>query len=232
MEYFCYSIIIYSICIIAVSNGKQSESLYHCCMHVCATTLIVMHMHIHVLFRSTELYPNVELEGTGIPELTQQRNLFIYTWPPEEQERHPGTVTAIEFCFQMTERTTNTQEPIFSLYLLEQTSNNYRITQTINVAGQNLSSSNCTSRVIDVCCSRKQLQEEERFQVPSSYLKAFAISTDRTEGGILGYRPGQENNTSGFQIPSQNIESNGELQISPEQRQVIHYRMFNFIIGI
>ena len=120
--------------------------------------------------------------------------------------------------------TTNTQQPLFTLLLLIQVPSGYIVAQTIKVA-QNSSCSIATT-----CCGKQQLYMEQQFQVPSPST-AFGIFTYRT-GGILAYRPGQERNTSGFQINSDRIQSSGEIIVYQQERKIINYQRFNFVIGI
>ena len=132
------------------------------------------------------LYPNVELQHTETPTSTQPYNLYIYNWPAEEQASYPSIVTSFEYCFEM--RTSNRQELVFTLLLLEPVSTGYRVVQTIGVTAQDFN--NCSNRGgIETCCERKLLEQHQWFQVPSSN-EAFGIFATG-ENRILGYSQGQ-----------------------------------------
>ena len=178
---------------------------------------------LSTLIHLTGLFPNVVLPGTEQPDQTQITNLFIYSWPAQEQERYPGTVTAINYCFQG--RTNSTQEPLFTLHLLvnETSTSDLRVAQTIPVTAET-----AICPLSATCCSRQQLNTVQRFLVPSAY-SAFAITTNR-QGGILAFRPGQETSTLGFQIDANRIQ-NGRIDVNPQEAQIINYRLFNFVIG-
>ena len=190
--------------------------------------LIQYHCHIH-----SGLYPNVNLQGTGIPEVTQQSNSFIYLWPREEQEACPGIVTSLEYCFEMSGINNTQATPVFTLRLLEAAAadgTSYRVIQTINVMTSDTSSVCDPEALRPTCCSRMQLSAKEQFQIPST-IAAFEISTSRQVGGILAYRVGQERSVMGFQINTNRIETNGVIRVDREEKTTISYRMFNFVIG-
>ena len=157
--------------------------------------------------------------------MTAPYNLFIYTWPVEEQAKRPGTVTAIEYCFQR--RTYAPFQPIFTLRLLKSFGYGYTIYQTIDVTTRNFSSCSYRGRV-DTCCERKPLRQRDRFQIPSE-IDAFGISATG-DNAILGYTRRQQNSTMGFQIPV-NAIYNGHISLTTADMFTISYRMFNFVIG-
>ena len=181
---------------------------------------------LSILVHLTGLFPNVALPGTEQPDQTQLMNLFIYRWPAQEQQRYPGTVTVIKYCYQG--RTNGTQEPLFTLHLLfnKTSTSDLRVAQTIPVTTENASSTCCSRSAM--CCSRQQLNTRQWFQVPSAY-SAFGITTNR-QGGILAFRPGQGRNTLGFQIAANRIQ-NGTIVVTPQEARIINYRLFNFVIG-
>lgn len=165
-----------------------------------------------------------------MPEFTQLYNLFIYQWPAEEQEKCPGTVTAVDYCFQRASSLPQL-EPIFTLLLLELVNGGYRVTQRIDVLAQNFSF--CSNRGgIDTCCGRRSLDQQNQFLVPSGNIAfgIYATGNDR----ILGFRPGQERTIIGFQIPVQHeeiIQRGSVISVRLDNKVTIAYRMFNFVIG-
>ena len=173
------------------------------------------------------LYPNVTLEDIGTPAVTTPHDLFIYSWPLEKQAIVPGTVTALEYCFQ---RSTSTPvQPLFTLLLLKPLSYyGYRIAQTIYVSTRNFSF--CSNRGgIVTCCERKPLKRTSRFRIPSD-ITAFGISTNG-DNRMLGYSPGQHNSTTqGFEIPVNAIQY-GYIRLRKSDITTIGYRIFNFVIG-
>ena len=165
------------------------------------------------------------------PELTQPSNLFIYSWPAEVQASCPGTVTALEYCYQR-RGPSPSQQPTFTLVLLEvdSTRRGFNVTQIIDVVAPSLSV-NCSNREgINTCCVHKPLEQQRQFDIPSTstMFGIFAMGDDR----ILGYRQGQENSTVGFQIFTQ-VDAiwNGFIPIPLNSAVSLEYRMFNFIIG-
>lgn len=173
------------------------------------------------------LYPNVTLKDIGTPEVTAPSNLFIYTWPLEEQAKCPGNVTAIEYCFQRP--ATTRIQPVFTLLLLKQLSYGYRITDTIVVATKNFR--NCSNRGgIYTCCERRPLRQLDQFSVPSEKIEAFGISAIG-DNRILGYAQGQQSSTLGFQIPLSTVQTIYIPLPNMADMITIDYRMFNFVIG-
>ena len=176
-------------------------------------------------FISVGLYPNVTLEDIGTPAVTAPFNLFIYTWPLEEQAKCPGNVTAIEYCFQRPSSTLI--KPVFTLLLLKSLNYGYRISDTIVVTTKNFSF--CSNRGgINTCCERKPLRQQNQFSVPSE-IEAFGIFAS---GGnrILGYTLGQQSSTLGFQVPISAIQ-NDYVALPNTDMITITYRMFNFVVG-
>ena len=170
------------------------------------------------------LYPNVTLKDIGTPEMTAPSNLFIYTWPVEEQAKYPGNVTAIEYCFQKPASTHI--QPVFTLLLLNQLSYGYRITDSIVVATKNFRF--CSNRGgIYTCCERRPLRQ---FSIPSEEIEAFGISA-MGDNRILGYAQGQQRSTLGFQVPVSEIIQNKYIVLSISDMIPINYRIFNFVIG-
>lgn len=173
------------------------------------------------------LYPNVSLEDNGTPERTQVNNLFIYSWPVEEQGVCPGVVTAIEYCYQ---RDVNllVGPPIFSLLFLKEVSTGFKVTQRIDVAPQSFST--CLLRGgVDTCCERQRLEQQNWFGVPSEST-AFGIFA-KGRNRILGYGPGQDGQTAGYQLPIDRMDD-GLIKVPTLNDTItIKYRMFNLIIG-
>ena len=165
------------------------------------------------------------LKDIGTPAVTAPFNLFIYTWPLEEQAKCPGNVTAIEYCFQ---RPTSTLiKPVFTLLLLKPLNYGYRISDTIVVTTKSFSF--CSNRGgINTCCERKPLRQQNQFSVPSE-IEAFGIFASG-ESKILGYALGQQNSTLGFQVPVSEIQ-NGFIALPKADMITITYRMFNFVLG-
>lgn len=90
-------------------------------------------MNINAVFVvcCTGPYPNVPLDDQSeTPEFTQPGVLFVYNWPVEEQAICPGTVTALEYCYQMSSSSQQEEQTIFTLLLLD---SSYGIIQTITV---------------------------------------------------------------------------------------------------
>ena len=178
-----------------------------------------------------DLFPGVSLENIGAPELTQPGNLFIYSWPAEEQARCPGTVTALEYCYERARTSPPPTQPVFVLVLLELDSarGGYNVTQVVEVVA--LNSSNCSNRQgINTCCERQRLGPLRQFNIPSAstMFGIFALGSD----SILGYRLGQENETVGFVITVQaDAIQNGFLALQLNGGVPLKYRMFNFVIG-
>ena len=174
-----------------------------------------------------DLFPGVSLENVGAPEFTQPGNLFIYSWPAEEQARCPGTVVALEYCYGRRRSSLPPSQPVFVLILLEQDTarGGYNVTQMVEVTA--LNSSNCTNREgVNTCCERQRLDPQKQFDVPSPSIM-FGISATGDDS-ILGYRLGQENETVGFVIKIDAIQ-NGFITLNGGEP--LTYRMFNFIIG-
>ena len=172
------------------------------------------------------LYPNVTLENVGTPAVTAPFNIYIYSWPPEEQARCPGNVSTIEYCFQ---RQSSIQiQPVFTLLLLKSLSNGYRISDIINVSSRNFRS--CSNRGgIATCCERKLLRRANQFHIPSAEIDSFGIFATG-DNRILGYQPEQQNTTRGFQIPVDAFR-NGYIGLKRIGMTIITYRMFNFVVG-
>ena len=175
------------------------------------------------------LYPNVLLEETGTPAVIAPFNLYIYTWPLEEQARFPGNVTAVEYCFQRPFTSSTHIQPVFTLLLLKPLNNGYKISNTIRVYTKDFSS--CSYRGgINTCCERRILGLKNQYSVPSvSGIEAFGIYATG-ENSILGYQPGPQTSTLGFQF-SISIIQNGFIALSPTDTTIINYQIFNFVIG-
>lgn len=175
------------------------------------------------------LYPNVSLEDIGTPAVIAPFNLYIYTWPLEEQARLPGNVTAVEYCFQRPFTYSTYIQPVFTLLLLKPLNNGYKISNTIRVFTKSFTS--CSYRGgINTCCERRTLGLKNQYLVPSvSGIEAFGIYATG-ESSILGYQPGLQTSTLGFQVPVSTIQNNF-IALSPTDMTTINYQIFNFVIG-
>lgn len=165
------------------------------------------------------------MEGVETPEPTQVNNLFIYSWPAEEQARYPepGAVTALDYCFQ---KTTTQLVPVFTLVFLNEVSNGFRVSHTINVEAEMENS--CSNRGgVETCCERKLLEEAHWFHVPSQST-AFGIYA-KGRNRILGYNIRQQETTMGYQVPVDRMDD-GLIKVPLNDTRMIEYRMLNMII--
>lgn len=205
------------------------------CYHKIATRHLVFQMillyHAVAYSLCTGLYPNVPLQNpTETPEFTQPGILFVYNWPVDDQALCPGTVTALDYCYQTSIRSSGQDNrTIFTLLLLN---SSYRIIQTINVS--NLTSpDNCGNRGgITTCCNRQQLRPEQLFQVPDSPVAGFGIFSRTGVDTILAFRGSSSivGTVTGFQLTASAVIVNN--RISVRQNGIsIQYRMLNFVIG-
>ena len=151
----------------------------------------------------------------------------MYNWPLEEQAICAGTVTAIDYCYQMSRGQGN--RTIFTLLLLDST---YRIIQTINVTN-GTAPDNCRNRGgVVTCCNRQQLRPQQQFQVPGSSVAAFGMFSQTGVDTILAFRDSSTvGNVTGYKLAAQTTTLIANNQISVHQNEeTIHYRMFNFVI--
>ena len=189
---------------------------------------MIRNVIVHVLF-IIGLYPNVSLEEIGTPAVIAPFNLYIYTWSLEEQARFPGNVTAVEYCFQRPLTSSTHIQPVFTLLLLKPLNNGYKISNTIRVYTKNFSSCSYHGG-INTCCERRTLGLKNQYSVPSeSGIEAFGIYATG-ENSILGYQPGPQTITLGFQFPVSVIQ-NGFIALSPTDTTIVNYQIFNFVIG-
>ena len=154
----------------------------------------------------------------------------MYNWPLEEQAIYPGTVTALDYCYEMRVSSSGQENrTIFTLLLLD---SSYGIIQTINVTNAT-TLDNCRNHGgVTTCCNRQQLRTEQQFQVPSSPVTAFGMFSQTGVDTILAFRDSSTvGNVIGFQL-TVTITAIANNQISvPQNGYTIHYRMFNFVIG-
>ena len=175
------------------------------------------------------LYPNVPLQDlTETPEFTQPNDLFVYDWSVEEQALCPGTVTALEYCYQMSISSDQENRIILTLLLLD---SSYGIIQTVNVTNTT-TLDDCSNRGVMTCCNRQQLMEEEQFQVPGSSVTGFGIFSEMGVDIILAYRElSTVRSVTGFMLFADAVIINNQISVSPNQETIIQYRIFNFAIG-
>ena len=148
----------------------------------------------------------------------------------EEQAICPGTVTALDYCCQMSISSSGQENrTIFTLLLLD---SSYGIIQTINVTNAT-TLDNCRNHGgVTTCCNRQQLRTEQQFQVPSSPVTAFGIFSQTGVDTILAFRNSSSvGNITGFQLAAANIVSTSNQISVPQNGGPIHYRLFNFVIG-
>ena len=191
-----------------------------------------------LIISSADLFPNVSLQGTQAPEQTQPSNLFIYNWPAEEQERHPGSIIALEYCYHKTDPTQVQVGAIFTLILLKPVVEGYRVTYNVEVTPAQRSESCSYRGGVYTCCEtrllRKLVEQTSSLTVPSESTAFGIYRTTTGRDAILGFRAGQEKVTNGFQIPVQDLDRQvgGLIPLQLVQiDQPIQYRMFNFVIG-
>ena len=178
----------------------------------------------------TGLYPNVSLEDQSeTPEFTQPGVLFVYNWPVEEQAICPGTVTALEYCYQMGSSSRQEEQTILTLLLLD---SSYEIIQTINVTTAT-TQNNCSDRGrVITCCSKQQLMLEQTFQVPGSNVTSFRIFSKTGEDNILAFGESSSiRSITGFMLVADAVIINNQVRVSQDQEIIIQYLMFNFAIG-
>ena len=153
----------------------------------------------------------------------------------ENQTLCPGTVTALDYCYQMnatnSSSTGDGQEnrTIFTLLLLD---SSYGIIQTINVTNTT-TPANCSNRGgIITCCNRQQLRQKYQFQVPGSPVTAFGIFSQTGVDTILAFRDHSSTvrSVTGYQLVANAVIVNNQISV-PQNRDLIQYRMFNFAIG-
>ena len=149
----------------------------------------------------------------------------------QNQTLCPGTVTALEYCYQIS--TTNGRNTgdrtIFTLLLLDST---YGIIQTINVTNTTTPISCPDHGGIITCCNRQQLRQEEQFQVPGSQVTAFGIFSLTGVDTILAFRvPSTVRSTTGYQLAAHAVIVNNQISVPQDGDHPIQYRMFNFVIG-
>ena len=148
----------------------------------------------------------------------------------EDQTLCPGTVTALDYCYQIS--TTNGRNTgdgtIFTLLLLD---SSYGIIQTITVTNTT-TPANCPNRGgIITCCNRQRLRQEQQFQVPGSQVTAFGIFSQTGVDTILAFRnPSTVRSVTGYQLAAHAVIVNNQV-IVPQNGCPIQYRMFNFAIG-
>ena len=148
----------------------------------------------------------------------------------EDQTLCPGTVTALDYCYQIS--TTNSRNTgdgtIFTLLLLDST---YGIIQMINMT--NTTPANCPDRGgIKTCCNRQQLRQEFQFQVPGSRVTAFGIFSQTGVDTILAFRNSSTvRSITGYQLVAHAVIANNQVIVPQNDLHVIQYRMFNFVIG-
>ena len=174
----------------------------------------------------TGIYPNVTLEGTATPKVTQLNQMFIYSWSPTVQATCPGAVTKLEYCYQRIAVQTITI-PIFTLVFLKPDIRGFRVTHTINVAAGDLNS--CTMRGgVNTCCETKVLERLEQFRVPSisTAFGIYAVGKNR----ILGYSVGQEDSVTGYQLAI-DLMDDGLVRVAANDTATVEYRMLNLISG-
>ena len=181
---------------------------------------------LSTVVRFAELFPNVMLEGTETPEVTQVNNLFIYGWPEEEQARYPspGAVKALEYCFQ---RTAVDRSPVFTILFLEEVSKGFGVTHTINVEAED--DGICSVRGgVETCCEKKSLQPQSWLHLPSQNTAFGIFSKGRNR--ILGYRAQQVQRTEGYKLSVDRMDD-GLISVPLNNTALIEYRMLNLVIG-
>ena len=149
----------------------------------------------------------------------------------QNQTLCPGTVTALDYCYQIS--TTNGRNTgdrtIFTLLMLDST---YGIIQTINVTNTT-TPANCPNRGgIITCCNRQQLRQEQQFQVPGSPVTAFGIFSLTGVDTILAFRnPSTVRSVTGYELVANAVITNNQISVPRNGDHLIQYRMFNFVIG-
>ena len=179
---------------------------------------------VHIIY--ADIYPNVTLEGTMTPQVTQANQMFIYSWTQEEQAMCPGAVTALEYCYQRS-KLKSTTIPIFTLVFVKPVSRGLRVTHTINVVAEE--SSSCTMRGgVDTCCEKKSLGLQDQFRVPSdsTAFAVYAVGQNR----ILGYGVGQEESVIGYQVAIDKMDD-GLIRVASNDTVMVEYRMLNLMAG-
>jgi hypothetical protein len=144
----------------------------------------------------------------------------------ENQTFCPGTVTALDYCYQKTDHSSGQENrTIFTLLLLD---SSYGIIQTINVN----TPGNCPDRGgIVTCCTRQWLTPEQQFRVPDSPVAAFGIFSKTGVDTILAFQNSSTvRSVFGYQLAANATIINDQVKI-PLNRELIQYRMFNFAIG-
>ncbi len=135
----------------------------------------------------------------------------------ENQTFCPGTVTALDYCYQMTAHSSGQENrTIFTLLLLN---SSYGIIQTINVTIPG----NCSDRGgVRTCCTRQQLRPDQQFRVPDSPVAAFGIFSQTGVDTILAFQNSSTARTVfGYQLVAHativdnqvKIAQNGKLMI-------------------
>ena len=149
----------------------------------------------------------------------------------QNQKLCPGTVTALDYCYQIS--TTNgrntSDRTIFTLLLLD---SSYGIIQMINVTNTT-TPSNCSNRGgIITCCNRQQLRQEQQFQIPGSRVTAFGIFSLTGVDTILAFRiPSTVRSVNGYELNANVVITNNQISVPQNGDHLIQYRMFNFVIG-
>ncbi len=151
----------------------------------------------------------------------------------ENQILCPGTVTALDYCYQMSTNSNSSnggQEniTIFTLLLLN---SSYGIIQTINVT--NITAlDNCPNRGgIVTCCTRQWLRPEQQFRVPDSPITGFGIFSQTGVDTVLAFRNSSTvRSVTGYKLVANAVIANNQISV-PQNGDLIQYRMFNFAIG-